>query len=892
MKKTRLLFATVMGLLMYLMALNAQSFTIPSNLNQDISIIPMVFQGEVLSVDIYLGDLYGNRLPYGIDKLPDGSPAKTYSSAIINVCKSYKGTLQNGTVEMVTQGNWRAYYASTENNELELRYYKDPSTGHGEIFSLSPQNIGNRFVFFANQSQFNRATGAQCTNTTQIELFKNDYFIYYNDAWFTMMKNHHTKGYVIDPTAKDGYAFGFGNQYKNEFEITSFLESLNLSTSDENSCTSWEEIIQSMPPYQFDGTADDIPYELRLENYNEWLQKAQEKISKMRVRDVNASGLILEMVNPRLAGTPSEYYLEFDIMISATDNVTWFDNCLMRLQYNAGAFGTNIAANNNITITRGPLYSSTTYTEPQFDVADITTNVVAIPFGTDFNAGAWNRTQVTIFPELLMTIRFTIQTCSQLSDIFFTDQSLTSNFSFYTVNANDDFFASVSYDNTSYNGTINDPMCEPMIFGFTDGVSAGTNDIITINGRYFGTSKFDGNVMFKNAHRGNIYVPTTYNNSGGLDYYDIVSWQDDEIQLRLPGVIDSVTSLITDVHYAACPGSGKFKVKNYTQTYKETNSPITIPFAINQSINLTPFQKRKISLTGPDVAGSGNQGYVMHCTPDVELTYPGAKALIVKAMRDWSCVSGINFILGPDMAGLPGDDNTSLITLSTLPGGVVMRTDVNVEPCNTGIPNFYLRSFDIEIGSQNWNLDSLGDVLASEVDFYASMAHELGHGHMILHINDSLSDLMFWTDAAVFTPEISRKRVWTSSGSMAGSTWVMNNYILDVTTCLPLHVAYTPGDCTGIWVEEEGANEHYLSVWPNPTAENGHISIGFNLDEDAQTQFFLYDVLGQLVRMTETEFTAGKVVYQLPVNDLAAGTYMIIVRINDKNYAARFIKTM
>ncbi len=43
--------------------------------------------------------------------------------------------------------------------------------------------------------------------------------------------------------------------------------------------------------------------------------------------------------------------------------------------------------------------------------------------------------------------------------------------------------------------------------------------------------------------------------------------------------------------------------------------------------------------------------------------------------------------------------------------------------------------------------------------------------------------------------------------------------------------------------------------------------------------------------MTEAEFTAGKVQYQLPVADLSAGTYFILVRINDKNYAVQFIKT-
>jgi hypothetical protein len=880
-------------LLIQAVFLNAQSTGFTNQLLNDLPNIPYVFEGQITNVEVYLGDKEGNRLPWGVDILADGSPAQSFSSATIEVCKIYKGAgeLQNGTIEIVTQGLWKAYYIQDENG-TSIKYYESQGSGHNNRFSLSPKNIGGKLIFFAKKSEHIRNSGAICSNNFQIDLYKDGYYIHYNPGWFNMMVRHRTQGYIIDPLAKDGYAYGLGQDFKDDNTILQYMQSLGLDINKTNYCTNWNDSINSMPEFHFDKTSDDIDYTIRKHNYDLWMERANQLSSQVEYREINSSGLILEMVNPRLTGTPSEYYLEFDVMASATDNVTWFDRCLLRIQYSAGAFGTNVAANNNITVTRGAAFNNVTYDEPNFYLADDTTTVVSIPFGTDFDAGSWNRTQLTISPIHLMTIRFTIQNCSQLSDLFFTDQVIASYLSYCTVNASDSYFDAIPYDNTSYNGTINDPMCEPIIdFGFTDNVSGGTYNTMTITGRYFGTSKFDGNVIFKDADHGDIYPPPTANNSGGLDHYDILNWSDNQIELRLPGRIDSIQFVSTDSFYQAVPGTGNFKVKNYTQTYKESPYPVTVPFSITQAVSIGPFIKRKIAITGPDIAGGGNQGYVMHCTPDVESTYPGAKAAIAKAMRDWSCASRINITLGADINALPGEDNTSLITLGVIPGTPVMYTDINDDVCNSGVPNFYLRSVDILIDFENWNTDTLGDILSTEIDFYEAFAHELGHAHLLNHINDINGSIMYYTSSPVFVPQNLRKKVWTSVTAMQGSIWVVNNLNLDVTTCLPFHVLYTPGDCTGIFVEEEGTNEHYVSLWPNPVGEDGYINIGFNLDNESTSQFFIYDQLGKLIRMTEAEFTVGKVQYQLPVANLAAGSYFVLVRVNDKNYAVRFIKT-
>lgn len=830
-------------------------------INETVKSIPFIFQGEVVNAEVYAGDRAGNKLPSGVFTLPDGSNAIGYFSTTIQICKIYKGggKLKHGTIEVISTNRSLLVFPHKDSSGKEVIGYGLLGTDHETeiLFRAAP---GTKVVMFCNDAKYKGDSK---------RTFENDFGVY--PAGNTSIFYNESSSPI---------AYGFDRPFLTQASIDSFISKIKgLDYNALNACNDGQGYLSPQP--------DNIPqidYQTRLNNYQAWIDFKQSITPKKNTdKSINATALILELANPSISGTSaSDKYLEFDVMISATDNVTFFDNCLIRLQYSASVFGSNVAANNNIVITRGPLYNIPTYTNPNTDVIDQTSNTLGIPMGADFNQVSWNRAAATIFPEVLMHVKMKIQNCNMLSGINFTDITFTSIFSFYAQTANANIVDTYSYDQTNYNGQINDAACVPQIFSFTDYVPAGTGATLTITGNYFGQNVGSAStVVFRNANAGNIYPPQSGPKLGGVQYYDVVSWTDDEIQIRLPGVMDSIPALTTP----AVSGSGRFKVVNSIESTTETAFSLTIPYAIRQEIhNVFPvYEKKKVHL----IDGNGAGGYTFHCTPVVSTSLPGAKDIIRKALRDWSCVSGINWRLGNDTNLTMAPDGVCLIDIVPGTGITLQYTDYDLAYCPSDL-SYFVRSFDIGIGMPvSWQVDSTGNLLAGNEDFYHAIAHELGHCHQIRHINDSLGDLMFYGAPSGPLASGLRRRVWLSPGAMGGGLWVAANAIMTL-PCATAHVLNFPGDCTGVSVAE---NESGMTIntYPNPVSD-GSVMIKFDLAIAAETKFLLYSEHGQLVRVTQSLKTQGKVTEALYVGDLASGVYFIQVMVNDTPYTVKLIK--
>ena len=236
---------------------------------------------------------------------------------------------------------------------------------------------------------------------------------------------------------------------------------------------------------------------------NQWDAFPQDSLGNVKQHQNICSSILLvndlsfSFDNVIETGT-SPRFLEFDVMVEANNNTTYFDNCLLRIQYNPTAFGSNVVANNKVTITKGTTYNSLTYIDPDANAIDQTTSVMGVPFGTDFNQSSWNRTLVTTTPTQILHFKIEIANCNQNTNINFTDITFTPMFSFYAVNANDNIVNTLSYDNTSYLNSINELLCELKITNFfPNPITAGTNSVLTIQGQNFGASKGTGQVWFK-----------------------------------------------------------------------------------------------------------------------------------------------------------------------------------------------------------------------------------------------------------------------------------------------------------------------------------------------------------------------------------------------------------
>ncbi len=608
--------------------------------------------------------------------------------------------------------------------------------------------------------------------------------------------------------------------------------------------------------------------------------------------------LNLDIANERITRIGSNNWFEFDVMVSSNNSSLFFDNCLMRIQYSSAAFGSNVVAGSNVVITRAAAYNTTTYINPQSFAIDQASTVIGIPLGTA-NTPTLNRAALSTIPQLMLTIRMKILNCGNNVNINFTDQLTTSNLSLLAPAANTPITSTLvtGFNNTNYTGNITDNACEPIINSFTNFVAAGIKRTITIDGKYFGNIKGVGTVIFRNADKGSAYPLNSGVNSGGIQAYDVVSWNHNKIIIRLPSLIDSayynelVNNLPTPVGpLPITPGSGKFMVKNFTAYTKESSSGINIPYAIAQYAEPFPVY-RKVNVK---LASLNGTGYKIQLHPNLVTAFPNAKAVVRRVMKDWACATGVNWYLGADTAvATPLQDKISVINTGSFTA--LQKTHPDIRSCLSGTVNtYYLRSFDIEVKQVpsfgTWQVDTIGNLAANAYDFRAVMSHEFGHGLLVQHNNDSIGDIMWYAAYSVPYIQTLRKLVWVSFGALDGGNFVVDS-LSGGLTCVGNHVMVNATGCAGynIGIKNQQLVLTNLTVFPNPSLKNESIYIKFDLEHEENVNFHLFTITGGLIKSTATE-KVKDINYEFTTDDLNPGIYLLQINVGNKRQTVKVIK--
>jgi len=456
----------------------------------------------------------------------------------------------------------------------------------------------------------------------------------------------------------------------------------------------------------------------------------------------------------------STRFLEFDVFAKTNTSGLYFDNCLIRLQYNTASFGSNMMASGNATITKGASFNSATYLNPNTNFIDKTPNTLGILFGTDFSQSVFNRTLLTTTDKILLHIKLKIQNCGQAADLQFVDASIVSDYSFYTTTANAAFSAGNGFDNTTYNSPANNLLCAVIVDNFNTPIQGGIGSVFTINGFNFGSTRGNGKVRFRNANARNFPF------LNGLDDEDYLSWTDTQIRIKLP----SSTILAGGVNN---PGSGAFIVKNNAGDSAVTNASIS-PLKIDYSIEIGLVGTSKFKVNIKNANGSG--GYTIRLDTSIS-KYPDRKGCVIKAMKDWRCLSGVNLILGTDANNFPlaNDDVTTIAFTPTLQSTQIAFTQLNKNSCIASGTVVVIPDFDIRVTRQNNYLyDTTGtmNLPAGWVYFYEVITHEIGHGLGLLHIID-VNSIMYRT-AKTSTTVInaaSRRKLLPNSGDSEGALY-------------------------------------------------------------------------------------------------------------------------
>ncbi len=187
-----------------------------------------------------------------------------------------------------------------------------------------------------------------------------------------------------------------------------------------------------------------------------------------------------------------------------------------------------------------------------------------------------------------------------------------------------------------------------------------------------------------------------------------------------------------------------------------------------------------------------------------------------------------------------------------------------------------------------WNYDTTsGHTIASNAySFYENLLHELGHGHLLNHVNDT-ADLMY-RDLfhGHFIKDIT---TWPSSDQDAAANVIDSSKIVSLGACSYTQMNSTTAGCSSLGIETITTLVGKLNVFPNPS--DGDVTISYQLNTNAKVNFKLMDYLGREVLTTKNgERTEGTNSEQLNIANLASGIYLLIANINGENQTIRIIK--
>ena len=299
------------------------------------------------------------------------------------------------------------------------------------------------------------------------------------------------------------------------------------------------------------------------------------------------------------------------------------------LKYNADFFGSNIAADENITFTANGILDTADYA---FTATDLEADYVELKLSGKGALDADSLTTLTTEEQLLTHIKIGIENPTTLPDAYIDTDSMQHNSKYVEDTDTLPFDTVIVEENLEAFLTLVIPQIDTF---YPDTLRAGICDTLTIIGDDFGNQKDNSRVLFTDAHRG----PPFFNNLVAPLDSEYVYWSDDTIMVRVSslGFFNGGANLTTDAY----PGTGFFEVNKGGGIVTLSPKKLVIKYAARNSFT-EPTWNPPNSVLKTYVTDNNNDG-------GFDLYYSGAfskdqaaKDAFERALKTWRCATLVN----------------------------------------------------------------------------------------------------------------------------------------------------------------------------------------------------------------------------------------------------------
>lgn len=732
-----------------------KSQEIPINIVERINEVNYIFEGQVINSEAY----YNAEGTY------------IYTSNTVEISKLLKGDIDCGTIEIITEGG------QVGDNDLEISHSLELIEGSIGIFLCTETDRPTSIVDFYLKSN---------PETLEAE-FENQSFIRY---WW------------------DGEGINAADLWQNYDSLAlvyNVTETISGATFIDCGTPSYESVFNKKQPIVIDDKEEVFPVYTKAD-FQKQIDYADFKRKNYKEKRNNKANdkIFYKLSNFTISGS-NQKYLEFDVTVKDDIGTKYLDQSAVRLTYDTVIFGQKIVDNNNILVSRGSINADPNcYSSPS--PSDANNNTVLITaFETTYSQC---KNQVLTAAQTLMHLKIKIKDCSLPGEVALEDTitffgtGLISEYSAYADFPNDTF--QTYYANVEHNQIAQKPDCKATITNFSPKkVAGGIGDTLFIRGYQFGNIRGAGNVYFNNADDGGkseVY----------LDAADFALWSDTLIKILVPSYD---TAKIGNVAQAAQPlGTGLFRLVANDGTLDYSPEELIVEFSIQNNVDKKPYTLTPWT--------DFNGAYIFRCDTGVANYKNGKmKTVLDKALRDWSCLTGINWYLGTDTIY-----TDSLVKLDTL---CIIKFDSTLENENLAVTNSrlgkcssepVLLESDIRINSNyDWFCDTLaGSVPLNEKDFYAVILHELGHAHNLKHIINPLAIMHYSTNT-----NTRKINLDSDSSCKKGGNWVMgfSTDLVNIVNCNNIsNISVTSDFCMETGIAKNKKNSGFaFTAFPNPT---------------------------------------------------------------------------